>query len=118
VEEVNYVADRALLVVREGSRRYVMAPEKRTSLARRSVMTEAAIDASLTRDVYVSLGEPLEDGDWAVRIQVKPFVRWIWLGGLMMALGGVVAVTDRRYRRLRERMSARSAAPEGAAVIS
>jgi cytochrome c-type biogenesis protein CcmF len=67
-------------------------------------MTEAAIDAGFTRDLYVSLGESLGDGDWAVRIQVKPFVRWIWFGGLLMAFGGVVAVFDARYRRLRKRL--------------
>ena len=81
-----------------------LTPEKRTYLARGNVMTEAAIDPGLTRDIYLSLGEPLEGGAWAVRIQVKPFVRWIWLGGLLMALGGCVAVMDKRYRRLRQRL--------------
>ncbi len=72
-------------------------------------MTEAAIDAGLLRDVYISLGESLGDGDWAVRIQIKPFVRWIWLGGLLMALGGSLAIADARYRRLRKRMIAQNA---------
>ena len=61
-------------------------------------MTEAGIDAGLTRDLYVALGEPLEDGAWAVRVHIKPFVRWLWLGGLMMGLGGLLAASDRRYR--------------------
>ena len=61
-------------------------------------MTEAAIDWGFTRDLYVSLGEPVGGGDWALRIYYKPFVRWIWLGGVLMALGGILAVTDRRYR--------------------
>jgi cytochrome c-type biogenesis protein CcmF len=63
-------------------------------------MTEAAIDGGLTRDLFVALGEPLgNDGSWALRIYYKPFVRWIWLGGLLMALGGSLAVFDKRYRR-------------------
>jgi cytochrome c-type biogenesis protein CcmF len=63
-------------------------------------MTEAGIDAGLTRDLFVALGEPLgKDGAWAVRIYYKPFVRWIWLGGLIMSLGGILAVMDKRYRK-------------------
>ena len=62
------------------------------------IMTEAGIDAGFTRDLYVALGEPLEDGAWAVRVHIKPYVRWIWLGGLMMGLGGLLAALDPRYR--------------------
>ena len=69
-------------------------------------MTEAAIDPSLTRDLYVSLGEPVGGADWAVRIYYKPFVRWIWLGGIFMALGGLVAISDRRYRPFARRREA------------
>ncbi len=61
-------------------------------------MTEAAIDPGLTRDLYVSLGDPLDDGGWTVRLYHKPFVRWIWLGAIFMALGGLLAATDPRYR--------------------
>ena len=63
-------------------------------------MTEAAIDPGLTRDIYVSLGDPLggNDGAWSVRVYYKPFVDWIWFGALMMAVGGVLAAADRRYR--------------------
>jgi cytochrome c-type biogenesis protein CcmF len=61
-------------------------------------MTEAAIDVGLTRDLYVSLGEPVEGDAWIVRVYVKPFIDWIWGGCLLMALGGLLAVTDRRYR--------------------
>ena len=61
-------------------------------------MTEAAIDTSLTRDLYVSLGEMVDDKAWVVRVQVKPFVDWIWGGCVLMALGGLLAVLDRRYR--------------------
>jgi cytochrome c-type biogenesis protein CcmF len=60
-------------------------------------MTEASIDPSLTRDLYVALGESLEGGAWSVRIYYKPLVRWIWLGGLMIALGALLAAVDRRY---------------------
>jgi cytochrome c-type biogenesis protein CcmF len=101
----NYLADQGEFVVEDGGRRMSLRPEKRTYLARGNVMTEAAIDPGLARDLYVSLGEPLDDGAWAVRIQVKPFVRWIWLGGLVMALGGAIAVLDRRYRRLRRSLT-------------
>ena len=82
-------------------------PEKRTYLVQKNPMTEAAIDAGLTRDLYVALGEPLGEpagGEaWSVRIYYKPFIRWIWLGALLMALGGLVAATDKRYRRQRGR---------------
>ncbi len=73
-------------------------PEKRNYDASSMPMTEAAIDAGLTRDVYVSLGEPLEGQAWAVRVYFKPFVDWIWGGCLLMALGGLFAASDRRYR--------------------
>ena len=67
-------------------------------------MTEAAIDAGITRDLFIALGEPLDEaGAWAVRIYYKPFIRWIWLGAIIMALGGVFAASDSRYRRLSKR---------------
>ena len=65
-------------------------------------MTEAAIDGRLLRDVYVAIGEPLDNNQWAVRVYYKPFVRWLWLGALVMALGGGVAMTDKRYRLARQ----------------
>jgi cytochrome c-type biogenesis protein CcmF len=74
-------------------------PEKRRYLASGQVMTEAGIDAGFFRDLYLSLGEQLEDGAWAVRVQVKPFVRWLWLGAILIALGGTLAVMDKRYRK-------------------
>jgi cytochrome c-type biogenesis protein CcmF len=103
----NYVAERGTFSVTEGSQQYLMQPEKRRYQASGSVMTEAAIDAGLTRDIYVSLGEPLDAQAWAVRLQIKPFVRWIWMGALMMAFGGCLAVADGRYRRLRQRLDGR-----------
>ena len=76
----------------------VLRPEKRTYLSSQMPMTEAAIDPGLTRDIYVAIGEPLGDGAWSVRAHVKPFVDWIWSGCLLMALGGLLALLDRRYR--------------------
>ena len=75
-------------------------PEKRTYNASGMPMTEAAIDTGFLRDLYVSLGEPIPNssGAWAVRIYHKPFIDWIWAGCLMMALGGLLAISDRRYR--------------------
>ncbi|MEQ8859353.1 MAG: heme lyase CcmF/NrfE family subunit [Pseudomonadales bacterium] len=119
-EGPNFLAQRGSFLVTEGGREYELHPEKRRYLARDSVLTEAAISAGFTRDVYVSLGEPLARGDWSVRMQHKPLVRWIWLGGLLMALGGTLAVLDARYRRLRTRSTAAAktdeAAPAGAAL--
>jgi cytochrome c-type biogenesis protein CcmF len=76
-----------------------MNPEKREYFSSTMPMTEAAIDAGLTRDVYVSLGEPLGGGAWAVRVYYKPYVDWIWGGCVLMALGGILAAMDRRYRK-------------------
>jgi cytochrome c-type biogenesis protein CcmF len=95
----NYQAARAKVSVsRGGSPVSVLHPEKRFYPVQQSAMTEAAIDTGLTRDLYVSLGEPLDGGAWLVRVQYKPFVDWIWGGCLIMALGGLLAASDRRYR--------------------
>jgi cytochrome c-type biogenesis protein CcmF len=75
-----------------------MYPEKRSYLSSAMPMTEAAIDAGILRDVYVSLGEPIDERAWSVRVYYKPFVDWIWGGCLLMALGGFLALSDRRYR--------------------
>ncbi|MBX3637785.1 MAG: c-type cytochrome biogenesis protein CcmF, partial [Rubrivivax sp.] len=75
-----------------------LLPEKRVYRVQRNPMTEAAVHARLQGDWYVSLGEPLPDGAWTVRVYVKPMVGWIWGGCLLMALGGAVAASDRRYR--------------------
>jgi cytochrome c-type biogenesis protein CcmF len=61
-------------------------------------MTEAAIDPSLYRDIYVALGEPLEGNSWSLRIYYKPLVRCIWLGGILITIGALLAAFDRRYR--------------------
>ena len=67
------------------------------------ITTEAAISPGFTRDLYLSLGEPLENGTWGVRVQEKPLVRWIWLGVLIMGVAGITAALDKRYRRLAAR---------------
>ncbi len=99
-EGPNYQSKMASIqMLEDGSEIAYLRPEKRTYFPSRQVMTEAAIIASFGRDIYVAMGEELEPGVWAMRIHVKPLVRWIWLGGLMMALGGLMAVWDKRYRR-------------------
>jgi cytochrome c-type biogenesis protein CcmF len=88
-------------VTREGHQVATLHPQKRVYRAQRTPMTEAAIDAGFTRDLYVSLGEQLPSGAWIVRVYHKPFVHWIWLGCIIMALGGIWATADRRYRNKR-----------------
>jgi len=101
----NYVASRAeILVSRNGKEIERMYPEKRTYIARGDKMTETAIDSGLTRDLYVSLGEEVAGGGaWSVRVYYKPFVGWIWGGAVLMALGGGLALTDRRYALARKK---------------
>jgi cytochrome c-type biogenesis protein CcmF len=112
----NYKAMRGEFEVsRNGKAGPVLFPEKRNYLSSTMPMTEAAIDAGLTRDVYVSLGEALEGQAWAVRVYYKPFVDWIWFGCLIMALGGLFAVTDRRYR-LRVNHNVEATSLKGAAA--
>ncbi|WP_333839335.1 cytochrome c-type biogenesis CcmF C-terminal domain-containing protein, partial [Pelomicrobium sp.] len=95
----NYSALRGTVTVtRAGRYLSTLHPEKRFYPASGQTMTEAAIDYGLTRHLYVSLGEPLPDGAWSVRVYHKPFVGWIWGGCLLMALGGLLAIADRRYR--------------------
>ncbi|MFC4821647.1 heme lyase CcmF/NrfE family subunit [Dokdonella ginsengisoli] len=96
----NYAAEQgAITVSKDGAVVAVLHPQKRKYTRNEQVQTESAIDPGLFRDVYVALGEAVgDDGAWAVRIYVKPFVRWIWLGALLMMLGGFVAAADRRFR--------------------
>jgi cytochrome c-type biogenesis protein CcmF len=99
VQGPNYRADRGTVhVYKDGAEVALLKPEKRTYLVQTKPMTEAGIDAGFTRDIYVSLGEALGGGDWSLRLYYKPFVRWIWLGGIIIAIGGLLAATDRRYR--------------------
>lgn len=84
---------------------FEILPEKRAYLTRDTVMTEAGIKPGFTRDLVISMGERLPDTSWSLRIQDKPLVRWVWLGALLMAVGGMVAIFDVRYRRLARRES-------------
>ncbi len=113
----NYRAQRAEFLVFQGDRQIaVLHPEKRAYLTGGMPMTEAGIDPGLLRDIYISLGEPVGSaGDWAVRLYYKPFVRWIWLGGILMALGGLLVISDRRYRTER-RAATVPTGPAGTAV--
>ncbi|WP_251977476.1 heme lyase CcmF/NrfE family subunit [Salinicola avicenniae] len=115
----NYVADTATLeVTRPGRGGFVMQPEKRFYTASGMPMTDVALRPGLFRDLYVALGEELDNGDWSLRIQLKPFVRWLWLGALMMAAGGLLAVLDRRYRRVARRDAALRRAETPAAELN
>ncbi|WP_417706818.1 heme lyase CcmF/NrfE family subunit [Pseudomonas sp.] len=98
-EGPNFISDKGTVRVFDGERLIsVLYPEKRLYTVQQATMTEAGIDAGFTRDLFVALGEPLEQGAWAVRVHIKPFVRWIWLGALLMGFGGLLAAADKRYR--------------------
>ncbi|MDT8428994.1 MAG: heme lyase CcmF/NrfE family subunit [Pseudomonadales bacterium] len=100
----NYFAEKASFqVYRDGSYYRELNPEKRLYPASGSPSTEMAIDAGFFRDLFITLGDSRANGAWSMTIYIKPFVRWVWLGSLLMAFGGVLAVTDKRYRKLRER---------------
>jgi cytochrome c-type biogenesis protein CcmF len=100
-------------VSRDGKHIETLYPEKRIYHAQQMPMTEAAIDSGLLGDLYVSLGEPVADGAWSVRVYHKPFVTWIWFGCIFMALGGILALADRRYS---VKVPQREAAPQGVAA--
>jgi cytochrome c-type biogenesis protein CcmF len=115
IQGPNYDAQRATIDIFKGERRVArLHPEKRWYGSGGNPMTEAGIDAGLFRDLYVSLGEPVEQG-WIMRLHYKPAIRWVWLGALLMALGGVLSALDRRYRRTLS-VTAREAAGESAHV--
>jgi cytochrome c-type biogenesis protein CcmF len=99
VQGPNYIAVRASVDVQKGDAApRMLTPEKRVYRVQQMPMTEAAIDTGFTRDLYVALGEPLGVDTWTLRVHHKPFVDWIWGGAVLMALGGALAVADRRYR--------------------
>jgi cytochrome c-type biogenesis protein CcmF len=101
-------------VDKNGSDLGSISAQKRFYDVRRDTMTEAGIDAGLTRDLFIALGEPLEGGQaWSIRIQTKPFIRWIWLGTIFMALGGLLAALDRRYRIVSVRSKAATIEKKG-----
>lgn len=98
----NFEAERATFqVLSKGAFVRELHPEKRVYTASRTPSTEMAIDAGFTRDLFITLGEERDSGAWSMSLYIKPFVRWVWLGAILMALGAIVAVTDKRYRRLR-----------------
>jgi cytochrome c-type biogenesis protein CcmF len=119
VQGPNYRGVQGLVEVTDSARgdRLVasMRPEKRIYRVQQMPMTEAAIRTGLVKDLYVSLGEPVDGGAWIVRLYVKPFVDWIWGGCALMALGGLLAATDRRYRA---RRTAEQVQPGGAAAAA
>ena len=113
----NYMAVQGHMEVsRDGKKPIDMFPQKRVYRVQQNPMTEAAIDVGVTRDLYVSLGEQLESGAWIVRVYVKPFVDWIWGGCILMALGGFLAVTDRRYRLKKGEQATDAVAKSGVAA--
>lgn len=122
VKGPNYNANRGHIQVTKGENVVTnLYPEKREYLVQTMPMTEAAINTGLFRDLYVSLGEPVSGGAWSVRVYYKPFVDWIWGGCLIMALGGFLSISDRRYRviaktREREKEAEGGEAVEGAAA--
>lgn len=99
VEGPNYFATEAVFnVTRNDNRVTTLVNQKRFYPVAGSTMTEAGIGGNLFRDLYVSLGEELDNDDWSIRIYFRPFVRWIWIGAMFMAIGGFVAASDKRYR--------------------
>lgn len=119
IEGPNYNGYRAIVDVWQQQDKVArLTPEKRNYLVQRNTMTEAGIDSGIGGDLFVSLGEPLADGAWAVRVYIKPFVAWIWAGAFIMALGGVCSIVDKRYRMARTRQAATSAARQQKLEVS
>ncbi len=110
VKGPNYDAVEALIeITRDGREIAVLKPQKRHFWVQQTDNSQAAISVNWARDLFVAMGNPLGNGAWSMRIQYKPLVRYIWLGALVMAIGGLVAATDRRYR-VKARVEADSAA--------
>jgi len=117
VEGPNYTAVRAQMELRRGDKLVrTLYPEKRIYRVQQSPMTEAAIDDGWSRDVFVALGEDLGLGAWSVRLQYKPLIRLIWFGCVVMAFGGFLAISDRRYRRGRVRATEQASTAPASAV--
>jgi cytochrome c-type biogenesis protein CcmF len=98
VQGPNYRSTEANLTVVDGGRTFTLTPDKRIYPAAGMPTTEAAIDYGFLRDVYLVIGDRQDDGSWAVRSYIKPFANWLWAGCLIMAFGGFISLTDRRYR--------------------
>jgi cytochrome c-type biogenesis protein CcmF len=100
VKGENYLADEAVIEIWSGNEKTgELFPQKRVYSGKGNPMTDASIDKSLFRDLYAALGEELDNGAWSMRVYYKPMIRWIWLGCIFMAIGGVLAISDRRYRQ-------------------
>ena len=107
----NYLTTMAdMSVFRDGRQVARLFPEKRVYPVAQMPTTEAAIDNGILRDIYLVIGDPQDSGGWAVRTYIKPFANWIWAGAIIMALGGVLSLTDRRYRVAAGARKARRAA--------
>ena len=98
IDGPNYTAVRGEVSAIKGSESLMLFPEKRNFTVQNMPTTEAAIDMGLTRDVYVVLGDAQDNGGYAMRVYIKPFTSWIWIGTLVMAFGGLMSLFDRRYR--------------------
>ena len=99
VDGPNYQAQEASISVFENNKLLTqLLPQKRIYSVQQNPMTEAAIDNRLSRDIFVALGEPLGDGSWSLRIQVKPLIRFIWLGAIIMALGGLISISKGLFK--------------------
>ncbi|HTQ36575.1 MAG TPA: cytochrome c-type biogenesis CcmF C-terminal domain-containing protein, partial [Steroidobacteraceae bacterium] len=116
IDGPNYTATRARVVVtRNGKPDVVLLPEQREYDVQQQSLAQAALGVSWRRDVMVTLGEPVGNGAWSMRLQVRPLMRLVWLGAMCMAGGGLLATLDRRYRRRREALAQQQAAAAGAA---
>lgn len=112
----NYIGNEADFTVTKDERHIAnLSPQTRIYLVSRTPSTEMAIDAGFFRDLFVTLGEEKEGQSWSMIIYVKPFIRWVWLGAILMALGGIIAAGDKRYRRLRVRETERAEIQSGSA---
>jgi cytochrome c-type biogenesis protein CcmF len=99
VQGPNFEADKGVFdVYKNGELIAHLEPEKRLYIVQRMPMTEAAIHSNLVRDLFIAMGEPLDNGAWAIRIYIKPFVIWLWAGAVVMAIGGIFSISDKRYR--------------------
>jgi cytochrome c-type biogenesis protein CcmF len=116
VEGPNYAAIEGLIEIRrDGEFVAEVRPQKRQYLVQKNWMTEAGIQVNWNKDLFIALGDQLGDNTWSVRIQYKPMIRFIWLGALVMALGGLIATTDRRYRsKVSAKATSKAAAAEPA----
>lgn len=116
VKGPNFIAEQGTFEVTHGDEKIAtMKPEKRLYTVQKMPMTEAAINRSFTHDLYVSMGEAGSDGAWIVRVQHKPFISWIWAGCLIIAFGGFLAASDRRYRMAKRKQNEVAMQPTGAA---